>query len=333
MSAAGVLVETVDGHGHVRSRQRIQPDAASRFVVGRGVDADLVLDDPHVAARHVEVEACTDGAVRVTDLGTINGVIVAGRRHHGVQSLDAPAGEFRIGRTLLRVRTPAQPIAPERPDRTVAYATRSAAWVSVIAATLCALYVVYLNWLGAPRDLLSHSVAALLGAMSVAGVWIALWALLSRVLLGEWRWLAHAATAFGAAAAFIVLDNVLDLIWFGLGLPPWSLRDTLLAALVFTAALHQHLRQVVQRLRLRAAGVAVLVPVVLVGAGLWVKQRAQVRDVNHIDAGERIFPSALRLRPAAEAGTFFARLGALKPAADTARDALAAPEAADARRP
>ncbi len=51
---------------------------AGSLVVGRADDADVRLDDPTVSPRHALLEVDPDGAVRVRDLGALNGLTVDG---------------------------------------------------------------------------------------------------------------------------------------------------------------------------------------------------------------------------------------------------------------
>jgi hypothetical protein len=53
--------------------------SGDRFLVGRSRDCDLVLDDPNVSRRHLELRRDRAGWVAV-DLGSTNGVKVNGRR-------------------------------------------------------------------------------------------------------------------------------------------------------------------------------------------------------------------------------------------------------------
>jgi hypothetical protein len=57
-----------------------------------------------------------------------------------------------------------------------------------------------------PRELATAMIIMLLGLMAIGGVWIALWALVSRVAFGESRWLRHAAIFFCALAARTRVD-------------------------------------------------------------------------------------------------------------------------------
>ena len=49
------------------------------IIVGRSVDADLILDDQFASRRHVEIRYI-DNAYQVRDLDSKNGVIIDGRR-------------------------------------------------------------------------------------------------------------------------------------------------------------------------------------------------------------------------------------------------------------
>jgi hypothetical protein len=71
-----------------------------RWVVGRGHAADLVTLDPDMSRQHFEVSLGSDGAFRVRDLGSKNGLYVNGSR---AQSAPLRAGdELRAGATVLR---------------------------------------------------------------------------------------------------------------------------------------------------------------------------------------------------------------------------------------
>ena len=71
-----VIVEIIAGGKpaiRIRSRSR-------RLTVGRGLDNDIVVDDPYVDANHIVLRksAQTDGW-QIEDLNSTNGTLVAGR--------------------------------------------------------------------------------------------------------------------------------------------------------------------------------------------------------------------------------------------------------------
>jgi hypothetical protein len=69
-------------------------------VIGRGSDADVVLDDPGVSRRHAEIRLEQDGPV-VRDLGSTNGTFVDGERSGAARLRDGSV--ITIGRTRITV--------------------------------------------------------------------------------------------------------------------------------------------------------------------------------------------------------------------------------------
>ena len=69
-------------------------------VLGRGSDADVVVDDPGVSRRHAEIRLDDDGAV-VRDLGSTNGTFVDGERAGTARLADGST--ITVGRTRITV--------------------------------------------------------------------------------------------------------------------------------------------------------------------------------------------------------------------------------------
>ena len=113
-----VIVETLGSHGRVQTRNRVPLTAHKRDVtIGRSPQADVVLDDAYAAALHVSVEVTPEGGIQATDLGSVNGIGVGGRRIKSARQLPVPNGLLQVGRTRLRVRVSSEALSPERPDR------------------------------------------------------------------------------------------------------------------------------------------------------------------------------------------------------------------------
>jgi pSer/pThr/pTyr-binding forkhead associated (FHA) protein len=316
-----VLVDCLDNRGRVQFRERFAlGDGRRTFVIGRSVNADVTVDDDHVAPLHASVEVTTDGRLLARDLGTLNGIIVAGKRHHAVAdgagvSLDD--GRLQVGRTHVRVRASSQPLAPERSDQPGRTSLLdNPARLAGLGALAVVAQSVYDAWLGAPRDLLGSTVTTLGVAVIVTAAWVAVWALLSRIMQDDWRWLRHAAIILCVSAVVVAVDGLLDLGWFAFSLPPSGARGRWLGAVALAAALTLHLIHASGLSARRAALIGCLVPALLGAAGQWMVWRSQSRDVNHIDANLRLYPPGLRLRPAGSVGDYFAGAGALRKAAD-----------------
>ena len=85
------------------TRHPLQPPG---LVVGRGVDADLRINDPGVSRRHIEftVQGTPQGGLEIAvhDLGSTNGMLVDGHRITTTRLHDG--SEVRVGNTTLIVR-------------------------------------------------------------------------------------------------------------------------------------------------------------------------------------------------------------------------------------
>lgn len=323
-----VLIEILDSHGRVQLRERLTLGENKRtLVLGRAVDADVTLDDPHAAARHAVLEITPEGRLLVSDLDTVNGVVIGGKRQRGVKNVEVPDGLLQIGRTRLRIRTAHEPLASEKPDQLrPASILRDPAWLAGIGAIAGAAQLAYTAWLGAPRDLLTIIVTMLISAVVASSAWVAFWALLSRMLRGEWRWLRHAAIFLGVAAIFFAINGVIELSWFVFSLPQWSTRAAWVGAIAFGCALYLHLIHASNIAPRRAAMIACIVPALSGGAGQWVQERLQMRDVNYIGASLRIYPPTMRVRDAGSMENYFQTASSLRDAADKKRKATHADE-------
>ncbi|NLF05855.1 MAG: DUF3662 domain-containing protein [Actinomycetales bacterium] len=67
-------------------------------VIGRGSEADIIVDDPGVSRRHLEIRVTPDGVV-ATDLGSTNGVFVEGHQVPAATLVDG--NTVTIGRTRI----------------------------------------------------------------------------------------------------------------------------------------------------------------------------------------------------------------------------------------
>jgi len=99
-TVAHVAPEPPEPHLLLDVDGRPYPVSSPVTVIGRGADADIMLDDAGVSRRHAEV-TLVDGKPRVVDLGSTNGTFVDGERVHAGPLLDGSV--ITVGRTRIVV--------------------------------------------------------------------------------------------------------------------------------------------------------------------------------------------------------------------------------------
>ncbi len=204
-----IYVEVLDRRGQVRQRARID---ALPFRIGRGYDNDLILDDLYVSPTHAEISptrhaagGCAGGHAEdlaIRDLGSHNGTHSAGGAlRDAAEPLRVP-GEYRLGRTRLRLRDADHALpdtqleAPSGPRRVALPVVAALLVVAVIAVTVSD----ELDTAHGPVDR-GELVDAVLTTSMVTAVWVGLWSLITRVLNPHTRFLAHWIVA-GSYALF-----------------------------------------------------------------------------------------------------------------------------------
>ena len=75
-------------------------------IIGRGSEADIIVDDPGVSRKHLEIRVTGDGVI-ATDLGSTNGLFVEGHQVPAATLLDG--NTLTIGRTRILFWTGAEP--------------------------------------------------------------------------------------------------------------------------------------------------------------------------------------------------------------------------------
>ena len=235
------LVELLDRDGQVRQTFAVH---AWPLSLGRALDNDVVLSDPHVAPTHLRVETGERGlAITVGD--SVNGVTLGSRRwrsgEHVVLPTDGSAVDLMVGRTRLRLRLPGQPLAPELP--LAAVATRSLRLGHVVlAAGVLLAGLLFTTYLDSDPDGLGRAMAGmLLASIAGAAVWCGLWALLSKTFTRQTYFGWHLRVFLLASIAWMLVDVVPALFAFALSWPALSRFGFIASLGVGAAALYFHL--------------------------------------------------------------------------------------------
>ncbi|MEO8224161.1 MAG: FHA domain-containing protein [Gammaproteobacteria bacterium] len=279
------------------SRQRFALTAPGPpVVIGRDLDCDVVLNDPYVAARHAQLSLKEDGSLLVEDLGTVNGLIVREERVRHALIAGETAARLQVGHSHLRIRTAADPLVPERPDRESLRSRHREYAVTVLGGLLCTGFAGFMAWIAAPDELPNAFVRNLLGGAAVLAAWFGLWVFLGRAVRSRWQWPGNAAITLGAAALCLWLWWGTEVTIFVAGTSRYRLLGGGLVLLVAAVAIYLHVRTATRLGRARSAAVATLAPLLAGAAFLWFQQQSPA-DVNRITPPGQIFPPAWSRQP------------------------------------
>jgi len=299
-------VEILSRHHHdVTARHRVG-DAPIR--IGRGYDNDVVLDDPFVAAHHLQLQRTPEGGWEAVDLGSVNGI----RSDRGKARLDRVALDderiIRIGHTLLRLRSAAHPVAAERVD------TRQLPLWPAAILLLAAIVGIELtsDWLGETNDFqLTNYLAALEPMGELAVLWIGLWTILCRVFTGQARFERHLVIPLAGVLAYSVTDEILKFLGFAFSWPTLTGNEYIALCVLAGLVIFGHLQQIAPR-RWRVSGSVMVGLTVLAVFAEALSINEARRNVDPPPLQGRFYPPALRLAAPQPDSRYFGEVARLR---------------------
>ena len=270
------LIEWVEREGHPARRVDVQ---AWPVTLGRALDNDIVLDDPHVAAHHAVLEplGSPDGsAIALRVLATRNGVLLGGRQVDGTaaQALPADGALLQMGLTAVRLRLPGEVLPAERLLAGPAGAAlpRTLLMGMALMALLCAQQAIALD----PGAEFAAWLPTLFGVPMLLLAWCGLWALLSKLFQHRFDFTGHLCIALPWLLGFGLLDAAWPQLTSALNWPAaWRLTPAL-AALGAALLIHAHLRHTLPA-RPRAVSLTVAA-LLLLGGGISVAGSLRTYD-------------------------------------------------------
>ena len=293
---AHALLEVLDRDGQPRQSTTV---TAWPLRIGRALDNDVVLADPHVAAHHLVIEAAADGALALVVGDTRNGVQLGRRRLAGGASAALTAGaaepiEFSAGRTQLRLRLPDQALPAELLLAPAAPLSRRAGpivltLVAVLAATLFA------TWLSTDPEAWPRAAGnVLLTNLAGGAAWCTVWALLSKTFTRQAHFGWHVRVFLIASLGLLVVNNLPPLLAFALSWPALSDFGFIGSIVVTATAFYFHLLAVEPARHRLLKWVAATCGAVGIALSLWfnVQRSDQYGDELYMS---HLFPPALRL--------------------------------------
>ncbi|HEY4068949.1 MAG TPA: FHA domain-containing protein [Burkholderiaceae bacterium] len=287
-------IELLDRDAQVR---QTLPVAHWPLRIGRALDNDLALGDPHLAPHHLSIEQ-GDAGLTLVVADTVNGVQLGNRRlRRGEQAAlpaDGDAIEFGAGRTRLRLRLPGQALAPELAIAPATSLKRRVAPVVTVALALLAS-VLFVSYLANDPDTFGRAAGStLLGVVVGIALWCGAWAMLSKLFTRQAHFGWHLRVALFAALTLMALDALPPLIAFAFSWP-WVTDFSFVAEIVVaSAALYFHLLAVEPARHRVLKWAAATCALVGVGLTLWfnVQRSDMFGDELYMS---HLFPPALRV--------------------------------------
>lgn len=234
-----LIVEVLDGRGGVRARVRVD---ALPLRIGRALRNDLILDDPWVDAEHARITDDGTGAMVVEDAGSVNGIVPGGTSTRVATVPALPGTEFRLGRTVLRLRDSDEPVPPalrvDAPGHRVVprWATTGRGQLALCIAAAAAFGIQ--SWLGSTdRSAAADTFVTVLGLALIGTAWAGLWSVAGRIIVHRFRFLAHLALLCAALIIGLALAAAAEWIAFIFPDDPISPAAGLVLGLVLFAAL------------------------------------------------------------------------------------------------
>ena len=232
---------------------------------GRAYDADVILDDPFVAPRHVQIEPVVDGRFRVSDLRSVNGISLLPSKERSASLEVGPEDVVRLGHTQIRVRAPSYSVQPELALRPAAL-YRQVPTFAVAAALLIAL-VVWQAWIATiGRDEKVFFVVPALSVCVAAGAWISIWALVGRTIGGRANFAAHGSITCAGLIALLLTDTAGEYLSFGFSAHWLAYAGAAAGAAAFAYMIYRQLRLNSRAPRRKLGVFAVIASAVVYGA-------------------------------------------------------------------
>lgn len=284
------VVEVLGRDGEILRRERF---ATLPAFIGRGFEADLMLDDPYVAARHLRLDIGEENDFTLTDLGSVNGFSLPTRSNQRLDvAVHIKAGEtIRLGRTQIRIWRSDSPVATEILDRST---TNARSWITfaawlVVAPGLMSL----LMWVGTTGPGRYGTVSIeFFSWVAVILIWSGLWWVASRSSHHMTSYIAHGSV--GASSLFITTLGLLTLntVYFAFDLNQSS-HDPffgIVLAACLALGVYRHLRLVSRKFRLILLSMSLAGSISLIGPLYYAFRENDLDKIGLMD-----IPSQLRL--------------------------------------
>jgi hypothetical protein len=213
-----VIIEVLAWGGKSQRHFRVEGPS---ITIGRGYENDVVLNDSHICANHLRLDAVDDGW-QLSDLKSLNGVeIIKNPSTEGepFSNLLADGAEIKIGRTRLRIIADTHPVEAakelHRLEKEVGQLNRFSIWLPLfllaLVVDIASLYAhsfVEWQWKNIIPTVLATQVIPLMLAL--------FWSVLGRFLREESNFLGHYSLILLASLVFSASGWLVGIIGYNL---------------------------------------------------------------------------------------------------------------------
>ena len=280
--------------------------------VGRALDCDLVLDDPHVAPHHLRLDRAADGGpVSAQVLDTRNGVQLGLHRHpSGDQFSWTTQQDLRLGLLKLNLRLADAPLVPEQAMPTFPWGRTGG---TALLVAVLAIWQLVLLWYGSvDADKFAQGVPLRLGGLlGVLMVWCLLWALATKIFSGQAHFWRHVRIFSTVVLLDGVVNGLAHLLAFMFSLEWLARLDLLISAVIVTLGIYRQLT-VVSPHHQRGMRIAMTTIFLLAMAGLLGNNWLQTKRLLSQRQLSSLFPPSWRVAPAVPVSQFMDENKALK---------------------
>lgn len=307
-----IFVEQLTPDGEVLHRTKI---THLPITIGRAYDNDIILDDPHTAAHHAQIELNQLDELIIADLGSYNGITYANTR----ENFFVVGGDkiYRLGHTRLRIRTADYQVAAEVTDLT------NHRWEGLLPALtgLALLLVTGLvsTWLAdLNQGTLSKYLLELVSVFGFAIGWSGIWALFGKLFTGHARFGRHLFIASAGLALLELWEHLSGVIAYAFS---WEALQTFsVHPIIYICAVVLYFHFLTAGNKRPHRLKIYLVAIALLGSAITITKKYQA--TNHLSDElymSRIYPPAVRISRDHSLEEFMTDMQSLKEKVDKAR--------------
>jgi len=264
---APLILEILDRFGKVRERHKVE---RLPLRLGRAYDNDIILDDPYVSPRHIEILAGNEGGILIRDLDSSNGLFsLHPLTRHSELKLEENQ-RIRIGHTDIRLRSKSFPVRETFIDRLrpsqVHLLFTNLIMLPVFWILAGAVFITY-NYEQSYRDMtFNNTVSQILPLFIFIFVWSCAWSIVSKVITHKYYFSYHAILTSLVMAGFYIIEPVFEYIEFRIPVAGLAENLSLITDLGLPMILlYGNLRQSTPLSKTRARLTALVTSVLVVG--------------------------------------------------------------------